>query len=205
VDSETEIDADIQVGDQVKVEGRILADGTWLAEEISLLDDEEELRFEFVGEVSSLDPWIVGGVTLATDENTEVEGDIAVGDTVKVEGRILEDGTWLAEEIKLLKLNLGCTDKFVVVRTVETGQIVLLNWEKVEVDGAVEVEGDVKVASVVIVQVCIYEDGSTVVISIIVIYQLDELPVVIIQQPGNGSGDDGHHHDDDDDDDDDDD
>ena len=191
-DELTDIDEGIEVGDRVKVKGRILANGTWIAAEIELLD--EELRFEFVGEVSSLDPWIIGGVTLAADENTEVIGDIAIGDTARVEGRILEDGAWLAEEIKLLALNLGCIDNVAVVRLVENNRIILLDWQAIELDQAVAVTGDIEVASVVIVRFCIAEDQTVIVISIIVVFQLDELPVIIIP-PGNddddGSGGDG--------------
>jgi len=183
-DELTDIDEGIEVGDRVKVKGRILANGTWIAAEIELLD--EELRFEFVGEVSSLDPWIIGGVTLAADENTEVIGDIAIGDTARVEGRILEDGAWLAEEIKLLALNLGCIDDVAVVRLVENNQIILLDWQAIELDQAVVVTGDIQVASVVIVRFCIAEDQTVIVISISVVFQLDELPVIIIIPSGNG-------------------
>jgi hypothetical protein len=41
------------------------------------------------------------------DRNTNIKGDIAVGDMVKVTGWILEDGTWLATEIKHTDLHLG--------------------------------------------------------------------------------------------------
>lgn len=99
VDAETEIEADIAVGDSVKVEGLVQEDGDWLATEIELEEDADG-SFEFVGELESLDPWIVAGQEIAVDDATEIEDGLAVGDLVKVEGVITEDGVWLATEIK---------------------------------------------------------------------------------------------------------
>jgi len=179
---QTAIEEGIQVGDLVKVEGLILADGTWQATEITRID--EPLRFEFVGDVESLDPWVVAGVDLTVDDKTQIEEGIAVGDTVKVEGRILEDGTWLAEEITLAEEGLGCTNVPVVVESVEDGQITLADGQVISLDQVGEVEGDLKVASVIIIQTCVQADGSIVIVSIIVIYQLDELPTALPTSEG---------------------
>jgi hypothetical protein len=49
--------------------------------------------------------WIIGGISFTADENTEFQqrhGDFAVGALVKVEFRILEDGSFLAREIKMI-------------------------------------------------------------------------------------------------------
>ncbi len=97
----TEIETGLQVGSLVKVEGHILPDGTWLADEIKRAPEFEN-RFEFSGVVQSLNPWRVSGITFTTDTNTEIDAGIEIGDRVKVEGRILADGTWLAEEVRLL-------------------------------------------------------------------------------------------------------
>ena len=99
VDAETEIEDGIGGGDLVKVEGVITEDGVWLATEIKLQEDVEA-TFEFVGTLESIDPWIVSGRELAVDDETEIEAGLAVGDLVKVEGVITEDGVWLAAEIK---------------------------------------------------------------------------------------------------------
>ncbi len=195
----TEIDEGIAVGDRVKVEGRVLEDGTWLAEEIEGLD-EKPLRFKFVGQVTSLDPWIVGGTTLAVDERTEIEGPVAVGDIVKVEGWILADGTWLAKEIELREGTQGCLNTRALVRDVSANQIVLLNWQAIELDDDVEVEGKVEVATVVVVQVCASDDGSITVVSITVIYHMDELPPPRHRERNEHDDDDDHdehHHDED--------
>src|SRR5574341_622524 len=128
-DARTEIDEGVEVGDRVKVEGRILDDGRWVADEIELLEDEESQRFQFTGLVSSTDPWNVGGIDLAVDDKTDIEGDVAVGDLVRVKGVILPDGTWLAQKIERLDRNRGCLSFSTAVRSVEADQIVLLDWQ----------------------------------------------------------------------------
>lgn len=100
-DDRTEINGEIAVGSVVKVEGWILEDGTWLADEIKL-SEVDDLKFEFVGLVESLDPWLVSGIEIATADWTEIIGEIAVGDRVQVEGTVQVDGTWLAGEIRLI-------------------------------------------------------------------------------------------------------
>jgi hypothetical protein len=182
---ETAIEEGIEVGDLVQVEGQILSDGTWQATSIKRID--EPLSFEFVGEVEGIDPWVVAGVELAVDDKTEIQEDIAVGDTVKVEGRILEDGTWLAEEITLAEDNLGCVNAPAIVVSVEDGQITLQDGQVISLSEAGDVEGEVKVASVIIIQTCVQADGSIVIVSIIVIQQLDELPTALPTSEG-GTG-----------------
>lgn len=107
VNGRTEIKGAPQVGDIVKVEGHILPDGTWLAREIKIADDDHDdeddaARFAFTGLVETVDPWQVAGVALAIEAWTEIDTAVALGDQVSVAGIILPDGTWLAEEIRLL-------------------------------------------------------------------------------------------------------
>lgn len=187
-ESWSRIEAGLSVGDQVMVEGRVLSDGTWLAESIEKRDDADAARFEFTGKVTSLQPWVIGGTTLATDAHTEVKGAIAVGDYAHVQGRILPDGQWLAHEIERIETRLGCLNTVAVVRSVEASKVVLLNGADIVLGHEVEEQGDVKVASVVIVQAC-DDGGALIIIRITVIYQLDSLPD--IEVPGH------HDHDDD--------
>ncbi|MGQ0605246.1 MAG: DUF5666 domain-containing protein [Anaerolineales bacterium] len=173
----TEIDEGIEVGDTVKVEGRIRADGTWLAEEIKLWDDDEPVRFEFVSRVSSINPWIVGGIPLAVDDNTEIKGEIAVGDRVKVEGVVLSDGTWFAQEIKRLDRNRGCFSFTTVIRQVNANQIVLFDGQTVTLGEGVTVEGELDITAVIIIFGCVREDGTFVIVTIIVIGRIEVPPV----------------------------
>jgi uncharacterized protein DUF5666/FecR-like protein len=190
-DSKTEIDDGIKVGDQVRVEGRILDNGHWVAEEIEILKQVEQRPFKITGLVSSIDPWNVGGITFTTDEHTVIEGQIAIGDLVQVKGVIMPDGTWLAQKIERLDNDLGCLSFSTAVRQADVNQIVLLDWHVVKLGKGIKVRGEVKVATVIILSGCTQGDGSFTIVNIIVIYQLDSVPVIIISPPHkNGEGDD---------------
>jgi hypothetical protein len=93
-----------------------------------------------------------------------------------VKGNLLPDGSVIAKQIKLVSQARGCVSFTAIVQTVDAGQIVLLDGQTIHLSGGVVVRGAVKVASVVIVQVCVRDDGSVIVVSLIVIYQLDALP-----------------------------
>jgi hypothetical protein len=178
-DEWTEIEPGIGVGDEVEVEGRILQDGAWLATEIKLLG-KDLLHVEFVGRVQEIDPWLVSGISLATDDETEIEDEIKVGDWVRVRARILPDGAWLAIEIESIDVarRRGCMWFSSVVARVDPGQIVLGNGATIPLEGGVLIEGEIEVHSVVLILICVGEKGTPTVVSIIVIYQL-EAPLVM--------------------------
>lgn len=116
-DESTEIKGDLAVGDLVKVEGWLNADGTVLAHEIKPAfaptgrpddkdkgdDDQDEDEIKMIGSVESISDtlWIVAGTGFLVDDSTKIEGDPAIGDTVKIEATIQADGTYLAKEIEL--------------------------------------------------------------------------------------------------------
>lgn len=181
---DTNIDEGIAVGDRVRAEGFINDAGAWVALEIMLLE-EETGHFEFVGTVVSIDPWVVAGTSFSVTAETEIEAGIEVGDLVRVEGNILADGTWVATEISEIEPVIGCLGLSAIVQSVSTGHIVLLDSQTVSLDG-VEIEGEMLQASVVFLYGCVGRDGRLIIIYIIVIYQLDELPIIIIIDDGNG-------------------
>ena len=166
----TEIDDGIQVGDRVRVEGRVLDDGLWLAEEIELLDDDQPRRFEFVGRVIEIDPWIVGGLDIAVNDATQIDVGIEIGATVRVSGVILSNGTLLAESITLVDDSLGCLDIAAVVVSFDGERLVLNTGQVIDLTDEIEVFGDLQVGSVVLVRLCVGEDGAIVVVRIIVIH-----------------------------------
>ena len=45
--------------------------------------------FELTAELESIDPWVVAGTTLETNEATQIEDGLQVGDLVRVRGIIL--------------------------------------------------------------------------------------------------------------------
>jgi hypothetical protein len=113
VDALTDIDPGIQIGDVVEVRGGIGPDGTLWAARIRLFSDETGWPFEFVGVVQALTDtvWTVSGISLTVDADTQIEAGIAVGDVVRVRGRLGEDGTWRAKTITLA----GDRREFVIV------------------------------------------------------------------------------------------
>ncbi|MCP5095650.1 MAG: hypothetical protein GY943_08875, partial [Chloroflexi bacterium] len=108
VNGETAVDANIAIGDNVRVEGIILSDGTLQAAQITLLDDTLGLPFEFSGIVQavSADNWTVSGKMIFVEVATTIGSAIVVGDVVTVRGRILADDTWVAHNIKLMTASL---------------------------------------------------------------------------------------------------
>ncbi len=172
-DDWTEIDADIQVENKVRVTGVISADGIWVAERIERLDTEHLTSFNFFGRVLSLNPWNVRGVLLTVDERTTIKGDITLGEMVKVTGWILADGTWLATEIKHTGLHLGqgCFMISSVVQSINGEQIILIDGQTLTRSEDLEVIGDLKEASLVRYEFCVDKDGVGKVWRIIVVYQ----------------------------------
>ncbi len=185
-DENTEIDEGIDVGNRVRVRGRVLADGTWLAESIEQIDEGKRHHVEFTARVQSIDPWIVGGVPVSVTVQTKIDNDLAVGDLATVKGNLLPDGTVVAKEIKRARQTQGCLDLSVVVSQVSAEQVVLLNGQVITLDQRIKVKGKLDVASVVIIHICADEDGQLTVVSITVVHQLDKLPP--LSPPGDGKG-----------------
>jgi hypothetical protein len=110
---DTEIEAGIVVGDSVKVEAILQTDGSYLAHEIKLGDEDEsndgdssgpgDGETDFFGQVTAMnaDSWVVGGLTFVITADTEIKDVIALGDFVKVEAAVGADGTLTAHEIEL--------------------------------------------------------------------------------------------------------
>ena len=166
---QTEIDAGIKIGDRVKVEGRVLADGTWLAEEVRLLD-AQTLTFEFIGQVTSINPWIVSGITFTVNSSTTIESGIVVGDRVRVTGVVQPDGSLLAQRIELVDEELGCTEIRVKIVAINGHQLVLSDGQTIDLTDKIEIEGQLQVSAVVIIRLCVRADGTIVIVSIDVIF-----------------------------------
>jgi hypothetical protein len=176
----TEIDAGIELGDIVRVKGYIQQDGTWIATEIGLLDDDLSY-VHLIGCVESVDPvWIISGVPFVTDEETEVVGDVGVGTWVRVKAQILPGGSLLIKRIAPVdqRWRGGCMLSTAIVVRVEPDQIVLGNGETIPLDPGISIEGELEAYSVVLILACLDEDGTPIVVSIIVIYLLEPPPIV---------------------------
>lgn len=110
-----------QVGDIVHVEGRLLADNTRLADLIVLLRASPANHFTLTGDVQEIgaQTWVVAGQTIVIAETTQIDPSIQVGDTVRVDGVILESGALQANKILLFGVDAGLPFEFTgVVQTV---------------------------------------------------------------------------------------
>jgi kynurenine formamidase len=106
ITADTYINTGIKLGDTVEVKGVILNGTTYQAEKIKLEDvDNEEVdnEFELKGIVISMDAasWLVDQQVVSITADTVIESGIKLGDTVEVEGVILNGTTYQAEKIKL--------------------------------------------------------------------------------------------------------
>jgi hypothetical protein len=119
----TELKGVLEVGDLVKVEGALQADGSVQAREIkpALFDDNGNSNDDNSGDDNSKDDsapagneiefygtvteqmdtqWLVSGITVLLSDATEIYGAPVVDDLVKVEGALQADGSVLVREIK---------------------------------------------------------------------------------------------------------
>lgn len=100
VDSELAAGGGWQMGDWVRVRGRILGDGSLVADWIQSATNDKEMA-HFTGLVESIgaDTWLISGKTVLIDGDTETEPGLETGDPVEVGFVVLESGDWLAKEI----------------------------------------------------------------------------------------------------------
>ncbi len=156
VDEQTIIDDTLVVGDSARVHGTILTGGSLLAARIDRLDDNH--AFEFVGLVTTIgdEAWVIGGIEIAVDDNTEIEGGIKVGDVVEVEGLILADGTWLAREIQLEEDEA----QFEFTGPVDSIDPWMVAGIPLTIDTFTEIDSGIEVGDLVYVQGQILSDGD---------------------------------------------
>lgn len=180
----TVIDEGIGEDDQVRVQGIILSNGTWVAETIKW-DDQDGPAFAFVGTVEQTDPWQVSGIALVVGDYTEIDAGVGIGSLVLVEGHISAEQGWLADRIALASEaqgGAGCIRQFTVVTSVTQREIVLLNGVTIPRGGMAVEDGTIERGAVVEAWVCTDSSGQVHVISITVVGHVDvdtlEVPTV---------------------------
>lgn len=127
----TQTEDGLQVGDLVHVRGAALEDEAWVAYSIERAQEQTDPVVTLIGTVTSVDPWVVNGITLQVTDETLVEGEITPGMLVRVEILLLEDGTW--EVISIAPLGdpsdtAGCANVIATVVRVDGNQIQFLGW-----------------------------------------------------------------------------
>lgn len=156
VDGETEIAAGITVGSVVHVEGWIDADSVWHAQEIKL-SQAESPAFSLTGPLTSQTPWTVAGVSFEVRDWSVIDPAVEVGSIVRVEGIILEDGTWVARTIETLDESLL---QLVFVGVVETTDSWVISGLPISVDEHTVLDEGIVPGDLVRVTVQIQLDGT---------------------------------------------
>lgn len=189
----TQIDEGLQTGDTVRVRGAVLDDDTWVAYFIEKVDEQTEPIIILIGVVDSVDPWVVNGITLIVTDETDIQGEIAVGMVVRVEILLLEDGTWEVLSITLLgetTEDSGCVTVIATVVSMSGGELQFLGWPDTVTfmpdqqtanennQGEDDDEDDeddegggvtVSVGQTVTAVVCVSEDGQLIIVQIIIL------------------------------------
>ena len=176
----TQIDEGLQPGDLVRVKGVILEDGIWLAYSIERAEAEEppSPTIILIGKVTSMDPWVVGGITLNVTGDTLISEGIALDMIVRVEILLLEDGTW--EVVSIMPLGdftdvPGCATVTAAVVRLNGNEIQLAGWPVITLDEGVKIENDqggeetLRQDQIVLVVVCSSEDGQIRITHIIIL------------------------------------
>jgi len=127
----TQIGQGLQAGDLVRVRGAALEDGSWLAYSIEPAGEQPSQTIVLIGKVTSVDPWVVNGITLNVTNDTVINGDIQLGMLVRVEILLQDDGTWEVISISPLgdvPSTSGCATVVATVVSVNENQIQFLGW-----------------------------------------------------------------------------
>jgi hypothetical protein len=129
----TQIAEGLEVGDVVRVRGAVLEDDAWLAYSIEPADEQAtgNQTITMIGKVTSVDPWVVNGITLNVTDDTVINGEITTGMLARVEILLLDDGTWEVISISpagdLIPTD-GCVNVVATVESVTGDQVKFVGW-----------------------------------------------------------------------------
>jgi len=97
---------------------------------------------------------------------------------------LADDGSWEIVWLRpLLPTTTGCFTVHTRITTINGTQITLANWPTITLDDGIQVDGNLVPDSTIAVNICLGDDGTVVVVNIIVIQ------VVIDTTPWPGDGD----------------
>jgi hypothetical protein len=98
---QTQLTSDLHPGDFVTLSGRILDNKIWLADRIEVTQAGEAF-FTFNSPLEWVrgTVWRIGGYTFSTDPHTKIGRDLVLNDFLLTTFTVLENGGWLALEIK---------------------------------------------------------------------------------------------------------
>jgi hypothetical protein len=130
--------------------------------------------FDLTAPLESTDPWKVAGITLATNESTQIEEGLQVGDLVRVRGIILEDGTWLANSIERVAEQVDPI--IILIGRVDSVDPWVVNGIQLNVTADTEIQGTITPGMFVRVEILLSPDGTWEVLSIVPLGEVDEDP-----------------------------
>ncbi len=133
-----------------------------------------ESTFELTGELESMDPWVVAGVTLETNETTQIEDGLQIGTPVWVRGVVIENETWVAYSIE------STEDQFdpiiILIGVVDSVDPWVVNGITLNVTGETEIQGAITPGTIVRVEILLLPDGTWEVLSISPLGDFTESP-----------------------------
>jgi hypothetical protein len=188
----TQIAQGLQVGDVVRVRGASLEDGTWLAYSIEPAGEQPSQTIILIGKVTSVNPWVINGITLNVTSDTVINGDIQPGMLVRVEILLQDDGTWEVISISPLgevPTTSGCATVVATIEGVNGTQIKFLGWPEPVTVNTPTSDGNgndnysnnvgvdittLKPGQQVLVVVCVSGNNQLVITTIVIINNNDE-------------------------------
>ncbi|MGD8406913.1 MAG: DUF5666 domain-containing protein [Anaerolineales bacterium] len=128
--------------------------------------------FDVTAELESIDPWTVADINLETDDETQIEEGLQVGDLVRVQGIILEDGTWLANSIELAEEQIDPI--IILIGKVDSVDPLVVNGIELNVTEDTDIQGTITPGMFVRVEILLLPDGTWEVLSIVPFGEPDE-------------------------------
>jgi hypothetical protein len=162
VNEHTLIVDDPQVGDWALVEGRLLDDGSRIADWIIPIHTSQANQFSLNGEVDTTGDteWTINDQKIYITSDTEIDPGIIAGNLVHVEGLILEDGRLEAGSIRLLDSKLGLPFEFTGVIQDTKTETWLISGHSVRVTAETTKPDDLSAGEVVLVSGHIQDDDT---------------------------------------------
>lgn len=137
--------------------------------------------FDVTGELENTNPWAVAGISLETNDATQIDEGLQTGDLVRVKGMILEDGTWLANSIELAEEQVDPI--IILIGKVDSVDPWVVKGIELNVTGDTDIQGAITPGMFVRVEILLLSDGTWDVLSIVPLGEPEEnsqcTPVVV--------------------------
>lgn len=135
-----------------------------------------ESTFELVGELQSMDPWMVTGNTFAIRDTTQIDEGLEAGDLVRVSGIILADNTWLANSIVHAAQDEAGTPTIVLIGKVNSIDPWVVHGITLNVTADTIITVEIIPDQIVVVEILLLEDGTWEVLSIAPLSTFTDIP-----------------------------